>query len=483
MAGDLDPCRECGTPLDLDTDWCPNCGIANPHLRQIGSGSDSKGSHPSTASSASNQSMPPNYLRVAAIVVLSLFALVVVVLIARRMLYLNVWSYLSEKMNTGWNLNRDLAKAIAAIVWLPFFYFLVASLSFKKARRYVGLAGLSIYVSTFFAVAWAANRDSHFSDSHGQPYVAITPEGCIYSDRPGRDLTYGRERVHVTPAIVDACRAIEKGEDTCHGSLDEIPLLFNPSSNEPLVWYTRITMGEYCFYLSPGFDPSTGVRRAPLTPSNLQRIKEEIRRREEAIALEKAEAERSEALRQDSIRRAREALAKARAEQESLTARRSFWNRFVYVDALLASQSRPTIFVAARSDGSGPFSSFEEQLAARLQEVGLHSSRFMRAGAYDGEVFARLRSGDRQLVHDLGIGDSRSFMLVVQVKVMSPRRSLATDIEVYETEIEVFGRLMSLHDGADRTISLVAPGAGFHRDEAVQQARERSIKQLVQEIS
>src|SRR6267143_522345 len=182
-----------------------------------------------------------------------------------------VFNYVVDKIHKDLEVNINLARGLAALVWLPFLYFLNKTIGpFGGRRRMVGLAGLSVYVAAYSFLLWNVERQKFFPQGGPeQPpirfYVA-TPSGYRFFDEGGRDPATGLSRKSVTEEVVaDWHRRQAKEGLKSYRSLDEVPGIFNTGDGSNLLWYSGDPEGDITWYTGPGFDPRTGKHLQPYT--------------------------------------------------------------------------------------------------------------------------------------------------------------------------------------------------------------------------
>lgn len=96
-----------------------------------------------------------------------------------------------------------------------------------------------------------------------QRYYSITPDGIVYSDKPGRDSKYLRELKPVTPEVAVMLSIIEQRKffrvDPARSHW------FHPNTKDPVLWYTRGSAGEPLFFSRYGYSPDTGEELQAVT--------------------------------------------------------------------------------------------------------------------------------------------------------------------------------------------------------------------------
>jgi len=185
-----------------------------------------------------------------------------------------------------------------------------------------------------------------------------------------------------------------------YSSLDEIPELFDPITQEPLVRYCGDPESEIVFVgKDVEFSPTTGERCWPLTPAVVKMLRgSEVRAQQEAEAEETRR--RSEA---EAAAREREAEV---AREAARRAEEAFKTRYVNGSAVAGLGSNH-VAVAISDDGL----SRTIAEALRRQGVSVSTNLFTR-DLFSGDIFSRLAAGDRSLLSRLGLGSSQATILL-----------------------------------------------------------------------
>lgn len=215
------------------------------------------------------------------ILIVGLFVLIVVV--ASVYMAITAGNFVSSKLDhvTQSLANRSgvsifLVKGIGLIVTFPFFWALAQS-----AKNYFGLLGLLGpafdplkiyrdkygwivigYTGLFWIVMWGASRDAF-----AYKFCAVTPEGIVTADSPGKDPVYGVLFKPCTPEQAKILRA--RGGHLQAAQEITIPkgrrvLWFDGATGEALIYYSLRSDG-YHFFNGPGNDPETGSPVQPVT--------------------------------------------------------------------------------------------------------------------------------------------------------------------------------------------------------------------------
>jgi hypothetical protein len=147
----------------------------------------------------SNLSSPSRFLVVGALFVVAVLFLVW--LVDKIFLYLIARSYV-DQIAEVLDLNKNLATAIAWLVFAVIIVLTRYAFSFSKSRRRAALVGLLALVVGNYLVLWIGTRGEIINKCY-----VITRDGVIYRERPGIDPNTGRECKPVTPELVEKLRA------------------------------------------------------------------------------------------------------------------------------------------------------------------------------------------------------------------------------------------------------------------------------------
>jgi len=209
-----------------------------------------------------NLNSPLRLLVLAAVFVFA--SLFLVWLVDKIFVYLLARSYVDEIAEV-FDLNKNLATAIA---WLVFAAILILTrylFSFSKSRRRAALAGLLALVVGHSLVLWRGTSGEVITSSGKaiKCYV-ITRESVIYRERPGFDPSTGRECKPVTPELVEKLREYERGNRPTRIETAS-PGFFDLGTGRPIVWFYKNKNGEIELFSLMGFHPETGDELEPVS--------------------------------------------------------------------------------------------------------------------------------------------------------------------------------------------------------------------------
>lgn len=172
-------------------------------------------------------------------------------------LFLVARSYVDE-VAEAFDLNRNLATAIAWLVFAAIIILTRFLFSFSKSRRRAALAGLLVLLVGQSLVLWIGTSGEIITRSGKaiKCYV-ITRDSVIYRERPGIDPSTGRECKSVTPELVEKLREYERGNRPIRMETAN-PVFFDSGTGRPIVWFYKNKNGEIELFNLMGFHPETG---------------------------------------------------------------------------------------------------------------------------------------------------------------------------------------------------------------------------------
>src|SRR5262245_51873350 len=192
-------------------------------------------------------------------------------------------SYVDE-IAEAFDLNRNLATAIAWLVFAALLILIRCIFSFSKFRRRAALAGLLSLLMGHSLALWAATSgDVITRRGKATKCYVITRDGVIYSERSGFDRSTGRECKSVTPELVEKLREYERGNRPTRVETAN-PDFFDRGTGRPIVWFYKTGNGEIELFNLMGFHPTTGDELEPVSKEVVELWKTQAadRRAEEA---------------------------------------------------------------------------------------------------------------------------------------------------------------------------------------------------------
>jgi hypothetical protein len=387
--------------------------------------------------------------------------LLVLVWITGLEYYYAAFLYVAEKVEHGLGLDRNLARAVAAVMWLPLVYFFgLAIWPFGKRRRYLGLAGLSAYVAAYSLLAYLAHQQVFF-DKDGRPlrYYALTQDGYVFADKEGIEPTWGVPLRPVTREVIAAWK--RSGRDlSCYGSLDEIKgPLFDSGSGDPLYWHAGESKGDHRICTGPGHHPTTGEKLMPMTPEMVGKIRKSKETSKRAARI----AEASESQRQADEKRSQVEAA---------------WRRARIDESTLGRLDRPSGALLLIAVKEGPLPGFEMDLSQKLASNGVRAlTGVLKSASLEDEELRGLSAGDRTLLNRLGLDRIQGRILAGRVELSDPKRGAFEGLLKVDAQAEI--GLGSLSGGPIGREVFGAVGTGYDKTSANEMAKQRLIDAIL----
>jgi len=137
-------------------------------------------------------------------------------------------------------------------------------LSFDGGRRFTGVALLLFGFFFHNGIFWYLSTRTYVSKKgEVTRYVADTPDGPRYSDRPGFTPEGYRYRPVDRPARWESRRAEQMNMKSVNPDSHD---WFEGNTGNPLLWHGPGSEGAVEFFPRPGFHPGTGKRLEAVTP-------------------------------------------------------------------------------------------------------------------------------------------------------------------------------------------------------------------------
>src|SRR6266508_6151162 len=179
-------------------------------------------------------------------------------------LFLVAKNYVDEIAEAS-DLNRNLATAIAWLVFAAIIILTRFLFAFSKSRRRAALAGLLVLLVGQSLVLWIGTSGEIITRSgKATKCYVITRDSVIYRERPGIDPSTGRECKSVTPELVEKLREYERGNRPIRMETAN-PVFFDSGTGRPIVWFYKNKNGEIELFNLMGFHPETGDELEPVS--------------------------------------------------------------------------------------------------------------------------------------------------------------------------------------------------------------------------
>jgi TPR repeat protein len=211
--------------------------------------------------------------RIAIVTLVCLVAGGLIFWLCNELVYYFIARSYAEELADAYDLNSHVTRAI---LWTSFAAIVVLagySFSFSKLRRRIGYAGLLTLVVGHSLVI--GRIDANFRKS-GEPekcYV-MTRTSIKTLNRVGIDPETGRECRPLTPQIVEKIAEYQSGHRPRQITVIS-PTFFDPTTGEPVVWYSRNDRDQIELFDLMGFHPQTGEELIPITPEVAKAWKEQ----------------------------------------------------------------------------------------------------------------------------------------------------------------------------------------------------------------
>jgi hypothetical protein len=169
----------------------------------------------------------------------------------------------AEELADAYDLNRGITRAI---LWASFAGIVVlAGLSFSlsKQKRRIGYAGLLALVIGHSLLLGRIDANFQKSGVAEKCYV-MTRTSIKTLNRVGIDPETGRECRPLTPQIVEKIAEYRGGHRPKQITSND-PTFFDPTTGEPVVWYSKNTRDQIELFDLMGFHPQTGEELIPIT--------------------------------------------------------------------------------------------------------------------------------------------------------------------------------------------------------------------------
>lgn len=183
----------------------------------------------------------------------------------KLILYFTARSYVDD-ISWTFNLNRNLADAVALGVFVLLVYLVSKVVSFSRQSRLIGAAGIVLLLIVNSLVLWQGTKGQYFDKvgSSTKCYV-LTREGSVkYLERAGVDPETGRACRPYTVDMLERLREYEKGKRPERIVIDD-PTFFDPRTGEPIVWYVKGKTGRIELFNLMGFHPDDGAELQPVS--------------------------------------------------------------------------------------------------------------------------------------------------------------------------------------------------------------------------
>jgi hypothetical protein len=219
--------------------------------------------------------------------VLVVFALLFLWIINKIFIYVVARSYI-DNIADVFNLDANLAKAIALVTFLVSAYFISKTFSFSSSNRRIGYLGIVFLLIANSIVLWMGTRSHYFDETKAiKCYVLSRSVGVKFREL-GREIDpeTGLPCRTYTPVIFERLKKYQQGFRP--RPFETGQEFFDTTTGEPVVWYWKSKTGEIKLFDLMGFSPEDGEELKYVTPEIVDAFKEqEINRQKELDRLNK----------------------------------------------------------------------------------------------------------------------------------------------------------------------------------------------------
>lgn len=183
--------------------------------------------------------------------------------LCNELVYYYVARSYTEELADAYDLNPGVTRTIlwasfAAIVVLAGYLF-----SFSKQKRRVGYAGLLALVIGHSLLLGRIDANFRKNGVAEKCYV-MTRTSIKTLNRVGIDSETGRECRPLTPQIAEKIAEYRNGHRPRQITSND-PTFFDPTTGEPVAWYSKDDSGQIELFDLMGFHPKTGGELVPIT--------------------------------------------------------------------------------------------------------------------------------------------------------------------------------------------------------------------------
>ncbi|MET3993361.1 signal transduction histidine kinase [Bradyrhizobium sp. S3.9.2] len=193
--------------------------------------------------------------------------------LCNELVYYYVARTYAEELADAYDLNTGAARAVlwasfAAVVVLAGYLF-----SFSKQKRRIGYAGLLALILGHSLLL--ARIDANFrKNGVAEKCYVMTRTSIKTLNRAGIDPETGRECRPLTPQIVEKIGEYKRGHRPTQIASGD-PSFFDPTTGEPVVWYSKNDRGQIQLFDLMGFHPQTGDELLPVTRDAVEAWKQQ----------------------------------------------------------------------------------------------------------------------------------------------------------------------------------------------------------------
>ena len=211
--------------------------------------------------------------RVAVIVVACVVVGGLVFWLCNELVYFYMARSYSEELADAYDLNRGFTRAVLWASFAAIVIFAGYSFSFSKWKRQAGYAGiLTLLIGHSLLLG---HMDANFrKNGAAEKCYVMTRTSIKLLNRVGIDPETGLECRPLTPQIAEKIKLYKDGYRAKQITVNE-PTFFDPTTGEPVVWYSKNDRGQIDLFDLMGFHPQTGEELIPVTRDVVQAWKQQ----------------------------------------------------------------------------------------------------------------------------------------------------------------------------------------------------------------
>ena len=252
------------------------------------------------------------------------------------------------------------------------------------------------------------------------------------------------------PLVTESTDLVPEAAPIVYRSLEEIEVVFDPNTGTPQVWYSGSLEEEPRFFLRPGFDPATGEPLSQFSREELARYGDGLVAKEEMRHAEDLARRRARAVRDEAAWR----------------------ERLVDTRGIAGFSGGRYVLVAIDDDA------FTRAVASALAHQGLRvQSDIFRKGIFTDPSFEELSAGSRTIVTRLGLSAVDGVALLGRLSLEERKARASARLVTVEARLAL--SIVPLRGDAPKALTLTERGIGFDVNAAREQARARTLEQLL----
>lgn len=207
-------------------------------------------------------------VRVAIVILACVVAGGLIFWLCNEVVYFYLARSYADEIADAYDLNSGFARALlwasfAAIVVLGGYTF-----SLSKQKRQIGYAGILTLIVGHSVLLGLIDRNFR-PDGKAEKCYVITRTSIKTLNRVGKDPETGLECRPITPQMAEKIELYKSGHRPKQIT-STAPTFFDPTTGEPVVWYSKNDRGQIELYDLMGFNPQTADELIPVTRDVVQ---------------------------------------------------------------------------------------------------------------------------------------------------------------------------------------------------------------------